>query len=781
MLQVENNNNKYVEKEEQDSNMGQQLISKFVPYWPLLILFVLLALSGAYVYLRYVTPMYEAGAKIIIKGAKGAEPTKSDAMQSMMIIAANKEVENEIEVLTSRAMMENVVKQLSLYAPVSQMGQVKKGDAYLVSPITIELRNPDSLIEVEKVDFTYDKNTQTVTLENKDRYKVGEYVNTAYGVLRFMPNKYYRPFLESKRQLSFALQDPREVAVGYLRGLKVTGGQQSALVDLTFRDALPQRAVDILNSLISIYEEKSVDEKKVLSRNTLAFINENMAILKKDIDSIEQNIKVFRANNDAVNISGQGQEWLTQVASTGQEAGKVSNKLAVLNQVEKSVNSRSGDDAIMPSVLGVEDPALSGLMDKYYSAKLEYDKLSKTVGAANPILLAKGEELKKMKPAILDNIHNQKLNLEVTQSSLYSQMGTAKAKLNSVPGKEKALLEISREYQTKNDQYTSLAVKKQEAELTITSVESSSRTVDTALANKQPVSPKKKMIYMMALAAACGLFAGTIILKDVFTGKVKYRAEIEKMTSLPIIGEIAFEKTKSPIVIEKGTRSFVAEEFRKLRISLSFLGIDNAHKKLLLTSSISGEGKSFIAANLAVSLSLTGKKVVLVDLDLNNPTLSKMFNVDYEDGSTEYLTGEKTAAEIINKLDSYENLHFISAGSLPENPTELLANGRVKSLIDYLESNYDMVVIDTSPAVLVTDAYILSGMCDATLYVVRHDYTPKMLIRRIDENNQINPIHNPAIVFNGVKTRGVFKNNYGYGYDYVYGNKDRGGKTKKAS
>jgi Mrp family chromosome partitioning ATPase len=156
-------------------------------------------------------------------------------------------------------------------------------------------------------------------------------------------------------------------------------------------------------------------------------------------------------------------------------------------------------------------------------------------------------------------------------------------------------------------------------------------------------------------------------------------------------------------------------------------------------------------------------------------------NVDYEDGVTEFLSGEKGPEAIINKIEAYENLHFISAGSLPENPTELLANGKVKSLIDYLENNFDMVLIDTSPAVLVTDAYILSAMCDATLYVIRHNYTPKMLIKRLDENNQINTINNPAIVFNGVKTRGVFKNNYGYGYDYVYGNKDRGGKTKKAS
>jgi capsular exopolysaccharide synthesis family protein len=251
------------------------------------------------------------------------------------------------------------------------------------------------------------------------------------------------------------------------------------------------------------------------------------------------------------------------------------------------------------------------------------------------------------------------------------------------------------------------------------------------------------------------------------------------MTSIPVIGEISYEKTDSPLVIAKGTRSFIAEAFRKLRISLSFLGIDATHKKILVTSSISGEGKSFVASNLAISLSLTGKKVVLVDLDLNNPTQSKNLSVNYENGVTEYLNGEKLPGEIINKIETQENLYFISAGSLPENPTELLANGKIKLLIDYLDNEFDVVVIDTSPSALVTDAFILSEFCDATLFVIRHNYTPKRLISRIDESNQINEITNPAIVFNGLKTRGVFKNNYGYGYDYVYGNKDRGGKSKK--
>lgn len=494
---------------------------------------------------------------------------------------------------------------------------------------------------------------------------------------------------------------------------------------------------------------------------------------------MKQKIQQYKSGSNAVNVSEQGAMALQNISANSQKMGDINYQVAMLSQVEKSVTSKIGSDAIAPSA--VSDPALSGMMTQLYNTQMEYNKMKQTYGEGNPLLLAKEEEINKLRPGILENIRTQKATLNAAVSSLAGTSGSYSSIIRQVPQKERDLLEISREHATKTNSYNFLLQKKQETEMGILSVAPKTKVVDKPLAGQSPVSPKTKLIYIMAIFGALGLCVGVITIKDSFTGKIKYRTEIEKMTGIPIIGEIAFDKSKSPLVIEKGTRSFVAEEFRKLRISLSFLGIDSSHKKLLLTSSISGEGKSFIAANLAVSISLTGKKVVLVDMDLNNPSLSKILNVNQEFGTTELLNGEKRVDEVVKKLDEQENLYFISAGNLPENPTELLANGKVNAIIDYLENNFDMVVIDTSPAVLVTDAFILSGLCDATLYVIRHDYTPKMLVRRIDENNEINPLHNPAIVFNGVKTRGIIKNNYGYGYDYVYGNKERGSKNKKVS
>jgi len=754
--------------------MVGDLLAKYIPYWPLFILVSALAIGAAYVYLRYATPIYEAKATMIIKDEKrGSEDSK--LMESLNLIASKKVVENEIEVLQSRSLMEQVVRKLRLYAPVYEQGKVKASDAYMISPVLIEAQNPDSLDNVDKINFVYNKADKTVTLENKDKFPLNEFVNTDYGALRFVPNKNFSAARISNKPLYFSIENPKIVASQMLGGLKVASSRQSAIVDLSFRDPVRQRAADVLSQLIIAYDLTSKNELNTLARNTLAFINERLSILGKDLDSIEKKVQQYKSGSNAVDISSQGQVFLQNVGSNDQKLSEVNNQLAIINQVEKSVSSVDNSGAIVPATLGVSDPMLSNMLNKLYTTQLEYDKLKKTVGENNPSLIALRDEMNKIRPNILQNIQNQKNSLTASRQSISATTGGYNAFLSSIPQKERQLLEISREQQTKNNLYHFLLQKKEESELSYASTVSNSRIVDESLAGKDPVSPKRKLIYMMAIMGAMGLSVGLVFIKDAFSNKVKYRAEIEKMTSVPIIAEITFDKSKTPLVIEKGRRSVVAEEFRKLRISLSFLGIDPDHKKILVTSSVSGEGKSFVAANLAKSLSLTGKKVVLVDMDLNVPTLSKIFDVPSRDGVTEYLKGEKYPDDIIHPIDGHENLSFISPGQeLPDNPSELLANGKISSLIEYLSTRYDMVVIDTSPAVLVSDAFIVSEMCDATLYVVRHNYTPKLLVKRIEENMEINPLKNLAIIFNGVKSRGFFKNNYGYGYNYVYGNKHYG-------
>ncbi|MEO6489970.1 MAG: polysaccharide biosynthesis tyrosine autokinase [Ferruginibacter sp.] len=760
-----------------EENLSQQMVSKYLPYWPLFLLFAIIGATGAFVYVRYyTTPAYEATARLIIKDEKkGNEDSK--LTESLDMISSKKIVENEIEVIQSRTIMENVVKKYLLYAPVFEKGKVKVRAAYTLSPIVIEAKNPDSMMEVSKINFSYDKVNKYVILMNKYRCPLNEFVTTPYGELRFLQNKNYSAEnTPGNKQLFFSLLNPESVAMGYVNNLSVAASSKlSTVVNLKLRDEVPKRAEDVLNGLIMAYQQSAILDKNSLARNTLSFVEDRLNIVAKDLAAIEQKVQQYKSGRSAVDISTQGQLYLSNVSDNDQKLSETNMQLSVLGEVEKFVSSRDNSNGgIVPSTLGVSDPMLSSLLDKLYTSELDYERLKKTVGENNPKLVSIRDQINKIRPNILENIQSQRTSLQAVKQNLGNTNSTYTSILNSVPKKERELLDISREQNIKSNIYSFLLQKKEESALSYASAVSNSRVVDNAQAGEFPVSPNKKLIYIIAVLAAMGICFVFITLKESFTGKLLYRREIESLTVIPIIGEVSFEKSKNPIVVESGKRSFIVEEFRKLRTSLSFLGINNVHKKILVTSSISGEGKSFIAANLAVSIALTGKKVVLVDLDLNMPTQSRILNVNHEFGMTDFLRGKKYPEDIIKAVEGHENLFFIPAGELPEDPSELLLNGKVNEIIEYLDNSFDMVIIDTSPIVLITDAYILSEMCDATLYVMRHGYTPKMLIKRIDENNEINPIHNPAIVFNAVKTRGLIKNNYGYGYNYVYGEKNNG-------
>ena len=464
---------------------------------------------------------------------------------------------------------------------------------------------------------------------------------------------------------------------------------------------------------------------------------------------------------------------LSGISTSDNELSKVKVQLDVLDDLKKVVTSNESV-GILPSAVGISDPTLTQQMTTLNADQLEYERLKKTVGEGNPILTSLRERINKAKPNILTNIEAQRRNLELSRASLSSASNRFSSQLTGIPEKERELLEVSRDQNIQNNIYQFLLQKREETELSYTAGNSDSYVINYAQAGDAPVSPKRQMIIIAALLFGLALPIILINAREMFNNKVLYRKEIENFTSFPVIGEIVHNKSKSSLVLEPGKRSFIAEEFRKIRVSLLFLGIDSYHKKILVTSSIPGEGKSFIAANLAISLAMTGKKVVLVDVDLHSPSLGKLFNVaDDAPGVSDFLLGEKTAGEIVKKMPSHENLCFVPAGGLHPTPSELLENGEIQNLISYLEGQFDLVIIDTAPVVLVTDAYHLSSLSDATLYVVRHKYTPKMLIKRIDENNKINSLKNPAIIFNGVKSRGFVKNNYGYGYDYVYGGKQK--------
>lgn len=747
---------------QRNENIISQLWAKYFPYWPIFLLLVAIFISGAWISLKYKLPVYESRASILIKDEKkGIEDSK--VLESINPLAGKKIIENEIEVIKSRALMSQVVKELRLYTEIFQTGKWKNIPIYNLSPVRIEAQSPDSLIGVQRVDFSFDQKAGVIRVNGR-AWLLNQWIATPWGRLKFTVNN---PNYQPTSKLYFSLIHPK-IAVQHIQSrLEVTPVSKiSSVVNLQFKDEVPKRAEDVLNALIGVYEKAAINDKNALAQNTLTFLDERLAFVSRDLDSIEKALQQYKAKRGAIDLSSKGHLFLANVSENDQKLSEVNMKLSVLGQIEDYLNSNNSRGSLVPSTLGVNDPLLTSLLNKLYDAELSYEKLKATTGENNPELSSLSDQIQKMRPSILENVRNQYRSLEATKANLYRTNTGYNALLSALPQQERDLVEISREQNIKSSIYSFLLQKREETALSNSATVSDSRVIDRAESSINPVGLDAKMIYTIASLLALGFGVLLISAREMFNRKVLFRKEIEAVTSFPIIGEIQYDKSKSKMVIGDGKSNFVAEEFRMLRTSLHYLKLGSKAKKILITSTVSGDGKSFVAANLAKSIAISGKKTILVEFDLNNPTLSDKLGMPEGIGVADYLASEADAEDVIRNASDSENLFVITAGNLPSNPSELILNERALELLNYLEARYDYVLLDSAPVGILSDGYVLSRYCDATLYVVRHGHTPKRMLERLEENNKINELKNMALVFNGVQSRGFGK--YGYGYGYVY-------------
>ena len=753
---------------QQDGNIVQQMLFRYLPYWPLFVVMLILGIATAYVYIRYAIPVYQANASILIKDEKkGVNDSK--VVDQMNLFGSNKIVENEIEMIRSRSLLKNVVDKIHLYAPVYEEGKVNIVPAFSKSPVQLTVQNPDSIIGSDKIYFSYDKNKKVVTVNGK-QFPLDQWVNYEYGSpWKFVANPYFENWHVVK-PMFFQLIETKYV-IDYLdEQLTVTpSSKQSTVINIKVKDPVPLRGKLILNELIRQYSLESVRDKNELALNTLNYVEENLAEKKHILDSVDRSIQQFRTSYDVVDIDAQSQQYLAGSGVSDAELGKIDVNLDVLKQVESYVRSKGQGASIVPSTMGL-DPMLTTLLTKLYDAEEQYKKLITTTGENNPMAIQLKQQVDQLRPLILENIASQKSNLKASRSSLASSGGKYSSLLKTMPEKTRQYLEISRDREIINAQYQELLKQKANTELSLNATVSDNRVVDAAESSSVPVSPNILFVYLVSVLSGIGIAILIIALKEGFNRTILFRSEIENYTNVPVIGEVIHDVSGQPIVISLDRKNFIAEQFRQIRTSLSYLGISSKKKKILVTSSIPGEGKSFIAANLAISLALTDKKVVLLEVDLRKPKLSEIFGINSSsNGISNYLIGEKEADEIIKRTEANPNLFIISAGPIPPNPSELILNGRIQDLLVYLENAFDYIVIDTAPVSPVTDAYLLSQFCDSTLYVVRHGYTPRIYLQLLDENNRVRGLKNLALIFNGVKARGIGKGGYGNGYGYGYG------------
>jgi tyrosine-protein kinase Etk/Wzc len=763
----------------EDEILITKMLSKYYPYWPVFFLFIFLSTVASYIYIKYSSPKYEANASIIIKDEKkGNEDSK--LLESLNMMNSKKIIENEIEVLQSTPIIEMVVKKLHLYAPVFIKGEIVDYSGYSKSPLIVESENPFSIETIsEKIYFNYNNETNEVWIGDKHVGNPGQWIKTKYGIIRFTinPNN-----LDAKEQLNkyyFQLTSIQNASESIIDNLKISSSNKlSSIINLKYRDKDAGLCKDILNGLMDSYNELAVGEKNMMARKTLSFIEDRLDIVGADLESIEKKIQQYKVTSGAVDIGTQGHLFLENVSTNDQRLSEINYQLSVINQIEKQISIQDNISGSVPSTIGDVDPTLSQLLNSLGTAELEKEKLRKTVAENNPILVSVTDQINKIKQNIKSNISSRRNSLEVSKLNLNETNKNYNNLLHTIPNKERELLEISREQSIKSGIYSFLLQKREESELSYASTISDNQVINRAKALEDPVSPNKMIVLSAAMLFALIIPVSVIGARETFSSTVLYRKDIESATSLPIIGEISYNKKNNLQDIEVGKRSLLSEEIRRIRHSFSYIGIDSAHKKILITSGISGEGKSFFAANLAISCSMTGKRVVLVDLDLHNSSLTRIFSGVPNTGISDYLTGQINEEKIINKVSKYDNLYFISPGEIVEDPSELIENGKVNKLFEYLDKNFDTIIVDTAPIGLVTDAHVLSSLCDTTIYMVRHTYSPKNLLKRFDQNNEITPLKNAAIIFNGVKNRGFITNNYGYGYGY---NNNYGSNKKKES
>jgi len=758
-----------IRKPAEPRNPGESrghIIFRLLPYWPLFVGLFILSLTGAFVYLKITPSIYEANARILINERKGeSEMQSNDPMATNL--TSKQTVDNEREVIVSTPVIYKVVEDLGLYSSIYQKNGLSSLVMYKNAPLKIIVQNPNTLAPIKKTRFKIEKGK--VLIDGK-RYPFDRWIRMPYATLMFRLNPTYQA--SEDNNFSFALVSPKKVVLSIMQNIKVTEANKlSTILNVSLLDMDQRRAEDILNDILHVYSASAIEQHNLLAGNTQEFINKRLISVEKELLDIEHKLQNYRSERGAVDVGTQGRLYLENVSVNDQKVGELNMQLSVLNQIENYVKSKDLSGGIVPSTAGINDPGLSQMVKDIYELQLTAESLRKTTGENNPMVVSYVDQINKIKPQILQNLKNQKSSLAASRNNLASTTDNYSSVLQSMPETERNLVDINRQQQIKSGIYTFLLQKKEETALSYITNGSDSKIVSSAESSEFPVSPKRKMVLLAAVFGAGILGIAFVSVKEGMRRNVMFQSEIKSLTALPVIAEISTNDTKNYIVIGSQQRTLIAEQFRSLRTTLHFLGVGKKNKRVMVTSAIAGEGKSFVASNLAVTLAMTGKKVALLDFDLNHPTLHHKFNMRQTVGISEYLEGKVSETDIIQSSSINENLSILLTGKLPIDPAELILNGRAEELLNFLDQTFDFIIVDVPPVGPVSDAYVLAPLCDATLFVIRHAYTPKVFVERIDENIKLNNLPNPAIVFNAVAQRGFGKNNYGYGYGsgMVYG------------
>ena len=759
----------------------KELIFQYIIHWPWFVASVLVCLIGSWAYLHFQTPVYQVSASIMIKDDKKSGGNSAD-LESLGLggmITSTQSIDNEIEVLRSKTILKEVVNNLELYIQYYDEDEFPKKELYKTSPVIVNLTNQeaDQLPGTALIDM---KLAPEGSLDIQLKIGVNEYTKhfdklpavlpTDAGTFGFTLKD---SLLNGKvvgqneiRNISAMVNRPFGVAKGYQNMLNIAPTPKTTSVAVvSLMNTNIQRGQDFINKLMEMYNRNTNNDKNEVAEKTREFINERIQIIDQELGSTEDKLEAFKRDAGLTDISSDAQLAVSGNAEYEKKRVENGTQINLIRDLTKYINNPSNEYEVLPANIGLSDNGLTTQIDRYNELIFERKRLLRTSTENNPMIVNLDTSIRAMKANVQAAIDGTLKGLLIVKADLDREASRFSRRISDAPGQERQYVSIARQQEIKAGLYLMLLQKREENAITLAATANNAKIIDEPVAEGGPVSPRPKMIYMIALVVGVGLPVGIIFLIGLTKFKIEGRNDVEKLTTLPIVGDVPLttERTGSIAVFEN-QNTLMSETFRNVRTNLQFI-LKSDQKVILVTSTVSGEGKSFISANLAISLSLLGKKIVIVGLDIRKPGLNKVFNIPRkEQGITQYLSNpEKNLMDFVQLSDVNKNLYILPGGTVPPNPTELLARDGLDKAIEILKKNFDYVILDTAPIGMVTDTLLIGRVADLSVYVCRADYTRKAEFSLINELAESNKLPNLCTVINGLNLQ---KKKYGYYYGY---------------
>ena len=781
-------------EEKEEKTNWQAMLFKYIIRWPWFIASVIFCLVCAWLYLKVTTPVYNINASIIIKDDKKGGNTGNDlsAFEDLGIISSSKNIDNEIEILRSKSLIKDVVSELGLYISYSGEGRFQKPDLYGSSPVFVHFLPEDAerlkapiLLTVNyqsgnQIDVTATINGNTV---NKHFTELPAVLSGEAGTLAFTSNP--AAPITGSGSVDVSIVNPLSVAKGYRSALSIEPtSKTTSVVTVSIKNTNKKRGEDFINKLVEIYNKNANNDKNEVAQNTARFIDERISVINQELGTTEQELESFKREAGLTDLSSDAQLAVSEQSAYEKLCVENGTQLNLVQYLSEYIQKPENATATLPANVGLNDKTLSELIIQYNALILERNRLLRTSSETNPVVRRLESNIQDMRAGILTTIASVRKGLLITKADLDRQAGKYAGRISNAPTQERRFVSIQRQQEIKAGLYLMLLQKREENNIALAATANNAKIIDDALADDFPVSPQSKKIYMMAFVLGLGIPVAIIYILNLLSYRIEGRADVERLTNVSIIGDVPLNDSedKHAIAVRENDNDIMAETFRSLRTNLLFILGDPDKKVVLVTSTMSGEGKTFIASNLAVSLALLGKKVIIVGLDIRKPGLNKVFRIHHkEKGITVFLSAPQSTdlRSMILPSEVSDNLHVLPGGAIPPNPTELLARKSLDDAIELLKKDYDYIILDTAPIGMVTDTQLIARVADASIYVCRADYTHKNDYQLINELYANKRLPGLCTVINGLDMKkkkygyyygyGKYGRYYGYGKKYGYG------------